>query len=599
MKGTGRALFRRPLAVASLLLLALSLVPVGAMGETGGGTGSPQFSIAIYRSDTLLFEQEYTWEELTSLPWTRQRYTSMNDDGSAELILAEGVLFSDLLARLELEQEDLKAIRVYSSEGWNRGFVPNFLLGSTRYFYPDYISPLTQESKPEEAQGEQTAAPPEEGGREDGLQTPQEGTAAPAEATPASAVPATTAAPIAVTPMLALRTYQGLAADGENWENLQSEDGIRICYGQLTAQDVCSTLYGSNLNRIEFTLKETSRYGLAEGEQPSQAEDGVVITKDNYNDSAVTGQVTDPQTNAAVGEIPSALTIRIGYFGYEYQEIKTVSIEEIKQLPVVKQAYTLRSGNDLIVETAMGVRLSDLLALSGIEQEQIKYYYFYTVDSGDSPKLEISKSALMDTRRFYYPMLPTHWDSAAGTPLPGAAVGAVEVEPILAFRDFWDVGATAPDFFAMNGMNRFRLVLGQLAATTENASQCVSWINTIEVMLDGAPPAAGDGGTGAPGVAAQSGGSGEGSAQGETTVPQLPELLPAEQVISGETESMEETDGSSRQWHLYEVTDLERVTVQEKEKAVSPLWRYGGFAAAPLLGAILKFRAYRKELEEV
>ena len=104
MKGTGRALFRRPLAVASLLLLALSLVPVGAMGETGGGTGSPQFSIAIYRSDTLLFEQEYTWEELASLPWTRQRYTSMNDDGSAELILAEGVLFSDLLARLQLEQ---------------------------------------------------------------------------------------------------------------------------------------------------------------------------------------------------------------------------------------------------------------------------------------------------------------------------------------------------------------------------------------------------------------------------------------------------------------------------------------------------------------
>lgn len=580
MKRMDWKLYVSMLAMVSLLVLMSGRMTTYAVGEE-----QQPFSIVIFKKDALLFEKEYSLKELLGLPQTRQRYTSMNDDDSPELILAEGVLFSDLLKNLGLTQKDLKSIRIYSAEGWNRGFVPKFLLGSTRYFYPSFI----KQAKPEWEQPAPEDPPVPFGGDIVNPDTDGE---------PAVTVKTPEENEVEVTPILALKTYQSLAADGEDWSKLQSNDGIRICYGQLNPSDVCSTLYGSNLNRIEFTLTEKSSYGLPEGEQPLQVEDGVVVTVDRYNDKKVHGSATDPDTNVTIEEIPSELTIRVGYFGYEYQVLKTVTIDDLKKLPIVKQAYTVRQGNRLIVESVMGVRLVDLLAAAGIYQNQVRYFYFYTADSGPEPKLEISKKALMNIPRFYYPKLPTRWEGTTGMPRSGAAVNAVKVDPVLTFRDHWDAGATAPNFYSMDGTNRFRLALGQMTTRDENGAQWVKWLHTIDVMLSGAPPTVGNDGTGMAGAPITRGGSGETATHPEqNTVPKPSEQpVPEEPVTQGDTEN---PDGFSRKWHLYEVTNLESSSVErEDETACLPLMS-GAILLIAFSGAAGRYWQYKKELEEL
>lgn len=534
------------LTVVALLILVTNSITTHAAEQQ-----QQTFSIAIIKNDTLVYEKQYSLEELAGLPQTRQLYTSMNDDFSPEVILTEGILLSDLLKNLGLKQEDLKSLRIYSSEGWNRGFTSKFLVGSTRYAYPTLMN---------------------DPGQEVDIRKQKEGA-------------------VEVTPMLALKSFQNLATGGEDWSKLNSNDGIRICYGQLTPSDICSTLYGSNLNRIEFNLNEKSSYGLAAGEQAPQIEDGVVVTVDRYNDKKILGPVTDQDTNVTIDKVPSELTIRLGYFGHEFQLLKTLTIDDLKKLPIVKQAYTIRKGKQLIVETVMGVRVSDLLASLGIYQDQVKYFYFYTADSGEATKLEISKKSLMDVMRYYYPKLPLRWDSSKGTPQSGAAVHPIPVDPVLAFRDHWDVGATAPDFYSMNGNDRFGLVMGQMTTTEENGAQSAKWIHTIDVMLSGAPPDMGKNGTGAAGISISKGGKKPVANSEQTTAVKPSEKQDSQEMaMQGDTAK---SDGSLRSWHLYEVTNPESTSVQRNDETFIRLMLLSIILFVAVTGATRRYWQYK------
>ncbi len=132
--------------------------------------------------------------------------------------------------------------------------------------------------------------------------------------------------------------------------------------------------------------------------------------------------------------------------------------------------------------------MTDILLNAGIDVNSINMFYFYTTDVQKGWYQSLPKSFLLDSQRYYYPNLPTHWDSDEQLALPGAEDGAIAVEPIIAIRDYWKRFATTPDFSPMNESNGFRLVFGQVDTHTATAMRSAKWIREISVMLIGKPP---------------------------------------------------------------------------------------------------------------
>jgi hypothetical protein len=188
--------------------------------------------------------------------------------------------------------------------------------------------------------------------------------------------------------------------------------------------------------------------------------------------------------------VPSdTLTIKVGYFGGPYYTKKVYKISDLEAMPQVQQAYTFIDRMPAVcIDSARGVRLSDLLADAGIDVNSVETFYFYATDIKNGWYVCLPKSYLLDTKRYYYPKLPEFWDPNSESTIPGAVYGAVRVETIMAIEDNWQRFDTAPDFSNMSGDSRFRLVFGQDDTFTCTASRSARWVHAIEVMLGGTPP---------------------------------------------------------------------------------------------------------------
>lgn len=189
--------------------------------------------------------------------------------------------------------------------------------------------------------------------------------------------------------------------------------------------------------------------------------------------------------------VPSdTLTIKVGYFGGPYYTKKVYTLSEIEALSPVQQAYTfIDRMPSVCINSARGLGLEDLLEDAGIDINSVETFYFYSTDMKDSWYACLTKSYLLDTTRYYYPHLPEFWDPHAGSPMPGAAYGAIPVDTIMAIEDNWQRFAVIPDFAHMGGDSRFRLVFGQEDVSSCTASRSAMWVHAIEVMLGGTPPA--------------------------------------------------------------------------------------------------------------
>ncbi|WP_207635290.1 Ig-like domain-containing protein [Syntrophomonas wolfei] len=189
------------------------------------------------------------------------------------------------------------------------------------------------------------------------------------------------------------------------------------------------------------------------------------------------------------GTLSANLTVKAGYFGTPYNTMKVFTLNELEAMPQVQQAYTfIDSMPSVILDSAQGVKLSDILHSAGIDINSIDTLYFYTTDVEKGWYQSLPKSFLLDTRRYYYPNLPIYWDYDENKALPGAEEGAVEVEPIIAIRDYWKRFATSPDFSQMDESNGLRLLFGQVDTSTITSMRSAKWIHEISVMLVGQPP---------------------------------------------------------------------------------------------------------------
>lgn len=198
-----------------------------------------------------------------------------------------------------------------------------------------------------------------------------------------------------------------------------------------------------------------------------------------------------PTCGADKKGIPAdTLTIKVGYFGGPYYTKKVYTLGDIDALPQVEQAYTFMDNIPaVVIDSATGVKLTDLLADSGIDINSVQKFYFYATDVQVGWYQTLDKSFLLDEPRYYYPRLPVCWDYENQVLLPGAGDGAVRVEPVIAYKDSWQRYATAPDFSIYDTSTRFRLLLGQKEPAERSAPRSAKWVHAIEVMLGGMPPA--------------------------------------------------------------------------------------------------------------
>lgn len=191
----------------------------------------------------------------------------------------------------------------------------------------------------------------------------------------------------------------------------------------------------------------------------------------------------------SVGVPSDTLTIKVGYFGGPYYTKKVYTLSDFDALPQLEQAYTfIDSMSAVCVDTAKGVKLTDLLEDAGIDVNSVQKLYFYSTDIKKGWYQCLDKSSLLDIPRYYYPNLPSHWDYETSTALPEAVYGAVKVDPIIAYKDNWKRYAEAPDKSSYDTSSRFRLLFGQKDAVEHNAPQSVKWVHAIEIMLGGMPP---------------------------------------------------------------------------------------------------------------
>ena len=185
----------------------------------------------------------------------------------------------------------------------------------------------------------------------------------------------------------------------------------------------------------------------------------------------------------------NTLTIKVGYYGGPYYEKKVYSLADLEAMSQYQQAYTyIDAMPAVVIDSAVGVKLIDIMENAGVDVNSIQGFNFYCTDVTVGYYKSITKPFLLDTARYYYPNLPSHWDNETLSSIPGAVYGAERVETMLTLSDNWKRFAVAPDFSVLDTSTRFRLMLGQTDASTSNADMSAKWVHAIEVTLGGTPP---------------------------------------------------------------------------------------------------------------
>ena len=215
-----------------------------------------------------------------------------------------------------------------------------------------------------------------------------------------------------------------------------------------------------------------------------------------------------PRQAQAAGIATDDLRIRVGYFGMdtdEYVDVDTYHWSQLENdLPQHRQAYTfLRNGDDgeyrVVVDSAKGFYIDDLLAYANINISDVQSMNFYTRDQETGYFTSFSLVELLQSRRYYFEDLPAHliplYDEDGnflGYDDSEAWQYAVEVCPMLALEDSWvtyEVGTehASEDFNSMGTANRFRLLFGQTSPTESRTNQTAKCVYAVNVTLDGQP----------------------------------------------------------------------------------------------------------------
>ncbi len=385
---------------------------------------------------------DYSNAELGVLPQKQLRYSSLDATSSPVVIVSEGVTIDTLLKSLDIPTADVVSVRLESPDGWKRSFSADEYLRTVRYYYSGIVDGYDTES----------TNPPQFA-----LDTDK--------------------TKLAVATMLALKSYEGRLESSPDAASMTTSNCIRFCYGQTDITDPVMLSYGKHINRVIFVLKDSTIYTPS-----AESSDG------NSSTPTTSAGVAEEIENA--GLAADTLTITVGYYGGTYYTKKVFSLADLQAMQQVKQVYSYLDNMPAVcLDSAVGVRLTDILESAGIDVNSIQSFHFYCTDVARTWYLSVNKDYLLDTIRYYYPSLPKCWNYDEAEATLGATNGAVQVDTIIAFQDNWRRFATKANFDQSTDSTCFRLLFGQTDVKTPTSSRSAKWVHTIAVTLGGTPPA--------------------------------------------------------------------------------------------------------------
>lgn len=186
-----------------------------------------------------------------------------------------------------------------------------------------------------------------------------------------------------------------------------------------------------------------------------------------------------------------SLTLRVVWEERPDEVVKeqTFSLDDLAAaLSLERHNYTVVNNSRFGVISAEGYLFKDVVALVAVDDGDVLQYRFGTADGYDNP---VSYKYLFESgNRYYFPNYDIG-SSAAGEIVP----------PLLAVRSTfaWNQSEANPTWELDEG-TRFRLVFGCLASGDANTSFQIYYIDTITIVLAGAPSAGDDpSGTAKPG----------------------------------------------------------------------------------------------------
>ena len=186
-----------------------------------------------------------------------------------------------------------------------------------------------------------------------------------------------------------------------------------------------------------------------------------------------------------------SLTLRVVWEERPDEVVKeqTYSVGELMgMLPSRRINATVANGSRFGVISAEGFLFKDVVTLISVDDGDVLQYRFGTADGYDNP---VSYNYLFNSGpRYYFP----NYD------IGSTAEGEI-VPPLLAYASSfeWNRSEANPSAKLDEG-TRFRLVFGCLASGDANTSFQIYYINTITIVLAGAPSTGGAGGGGAGGA---------------------------------------------------------------------------------------------------
>ncbi len=186
----------------------------------------------IIIGDGVKNQKSYTLEELKSKPQTRAIFSTVNTYPTKSWHVGEGITLRELLKEAGIK-DDAKKIKFYASDGFHQEFTVKEILEDSRY----YFSGL------------------KEGDEYDGR------------------VPGSDRNPEEVETLVAL-----MSAEGDNYEQMSGDRGIRLLVGQRAVTEQNNPWYIKKLNKIEVSKEEPGKWDAPIANlQPDKVEPGTKI----------------------------------------------------------------------------------------------------------------------------------------------------------------------------------------------------------------------------------------------------------------------------------------------------------------------------------
>lgn len=89
-------------------------------------------TVSVKKDGTETFSKTYSYAQTVNMTKTTAVYTSLDEDGVPLQISAQGIMLTELMAKVGVNTDKLKNVWIYTRDEGSRSFTANFLFGVNR-----------------------------------------------------------------------------------------------------------------------------------------------------------------------------------------------------------------------------------------------------------------------------------------------------------------------------------------------------------------------------------------------------------------------------------------------------------------------------------